>query len=87
VLVKGIRSNGTTGARFLRLVDITNVGGTTALDVAVETIGTDWNPSGCTLAITAENATDDMQVNVTGPDAEIWRWVAFVEGIEIAYGT
>lgn len=87
LIVKGIKSDGSAKARFVRLVDITNVGGTTTLDVAAETIGTDYNPSGCALAITAENATDDLQINITGPAAETWRWVAVVEGLEIAYGT
>jgi hypothetical protein len=87
LIVKGIKSDGSAKARFVRLCDITNVGGTTALDTPVEAIGTDYNPSGCTLAVTAENATDDLQVNITGPAGETWRWVAVVEGLEIAYGT
>lgn len=87
LIVKGIKSDGTTGARFVRLCDITNLGGTTALDVAAETIGTDWNPQGCTLAVTGENATDDLQINITAPNSETWRWVSRFIGLEIAYGT
>lgn len=87
LIVKGIKSDGSAKARFVRLCDITNVGGTTAMDVAAETIGTDYNPSGCTLVVTGENATDDLQINITGPAGETWRWVAKVSGLEIAYGT
>lgn len=87
LIVKGIKSDGSAKARFVRLCDITNVGGTTTLDTAVEAIGTDYNPSGCTLAVTAENATDDLQVNITAPAGETWRWVCTFNGLEIAYGT
>ena len=86
LIVKGIKSDGSAKARFVRLCDITNVGGTTSLDTAIEAIGTDYNPSGCTLAVTAENATDDLQVNITGPAGETWRWTATFSGLEIAYG-
>lgn len=87
LIVKGIKSDGSAKARFVRLVDITNVGGTTALDTPIEAIGTDYNPSACVLAVTAENATDDLQINITGPAGETWRWVGTFNGLEIAYGT
>jgi hypothetical protein len=87
LIVKGIKSDGSAKARFVRLVDITNVGGTTALDTPIEAIGTDYNPSACVLAVTAEDATDDLQINITGPAGETWRWVCTFNGLEIAYGT
>jgi len=87
LIVKGIKSDGSAKARFVRLVDITNVGGTTALDTPIEAIGTDYNPSACVLVVTAENATDDLQINITGPAGETWRWVGTFNGLEIAYGT
>lgn len=87
VTVKGIKSDGSAKARFVRLVEITNVGGTTSLDTSVEAIGTDYNPSGCDCDITPDDTNDAIQINVTGITAETWRWVAIVEGLEIAYGT
>lgn len=87
VTVKGIKSDGSAKARFVRLVEITNVGGATTLDTAVEAIGTDYNPSGCVCDITADNTNDALDISVTGITAETWRWVAVVDGLEIAYGT
>jgi hypothetical protein len=75
-------------ANYVRRVVIKNVGGTTALVGTVETVGTDIEDNASTdVAITADNTNDALQINVTGIAAETWRWVAVVEGLEIAYGT
>ena len=88
VLISGIKSDGSVAACYKRKVAIKNVGGTTALVGSVETIGTDIEDSaGCDVALTADNASDALQISVTGIAAETWRWVAVVEGLEIAYGT
>lgn len=88
VLISGIKSDGSAAVCYKRKVAIKNVGGTTALVGTVETIGTDIEDSaGCDVAITADNTNDALQINVTGITSETWRWVAVVEGLEIAYGT
>lgn len=88
VLVSGIKSDGSAAACYKRKLAIKNVGGTTSLVGSVETIGTDIEDSAaCDVAITADNVNDCLQINVTGIAAETWRWVAVVEGLEIAYGT
>ncbi len=88
VLVCGIKSDGSAAACYKRKVAIKNVGGTTALVGSVETIGTDIEDNASTdVAITADNTNDALQINVTGITSETWRWVAVVEGLEIAYGT
>jgi hypothetical protein len=88
ILVSGIKSDGSAAACYKRKVAIKNVGGTTTIVGSVETIGTDIEDNaGTDIAITADNTNDALQINVTGITAETWRWVAFVEGLEIAYGT
>jgi hypothetical protein len=84
----GIKSDGSAVANYVRRVVIKNVGGTTSLVGSVETIGTDIEDNASTdVAITADNTNDALQINVTGITAETWRWVAVVEGLEIAYGS
>lgn len=87
IILKGLKSDGSVGARFMRLIDIKNVGGTTSLETTPEAIGTDYNPSGCVLAITADDTNDAAQVNITGVAAETWRWVMSAHGVELRYGT
>jgi len=88
ILISGIKSDGSASACYKRKVAIKNVAGTTTLVGTVETIGTDIEDNVLTdVAITADNTNDALQINVTGIAAETWRWVAVVEGLEIAYGT
>lgn len=87
VLITGIKSDGSAAACYKRKVAIKNVGGTTSLVGTVETIGTDIEDNASTdVAITADDTNDALQINVTGITSETWRWVAVVEGLEIAYG-
>lgn len=88
ILISGIKSDGTAAATYKRKVAIKNVGGTTSLVGSPETIGTDYEDNYLTdVAITADDTNDALQINVTGITGETWRWVAVVEGLEIAYGT
>jgi hypothetical protein len=88
ILISGIKSDGSASSCYKRKVAIKNVAGTTALVGSVETIGTDIEDNAATdVAITADDTNDALQINVTGIAAETWRWVAVVEGLEIAYGT
>ena len=88
ILVSGIKSDGSAAACYKRKVAIKNVGGTTSLVGTVETIGTDIEDNVLTdVTITADNTNDALDISVTGIAAETWRWVAVVEGLEIAYGT
>jgi hypothetical protein len=86
VRVTGVKSDGSEVIKFLRDVTIKNVGGTTTVETAAATIGTDINVSGATLDLSADNTNDSLKIEVTPPTGT-WRWVAVVEGIEIAYGT
>lgn len=88
VSIAGIKSDGSAVACYCRKVSIKNVGGTTSLIGSVETIGTDIEDNASTdVTITADNTNDALDISVTGIAAETWRWVAVVEGLEIAYGT
>jgi len=88
VLIMGVKSDGSAVACYKRKVAIKNVGGTTSLVGTVETIGTDIEDNASTdVAITADNTKHALQINVTGIAAETWRWQAFIDGLEIAYGT
>jgi len=88
ILISGIKSDGTASACYKRKVAIKNVAGTTTLVGTVDILGVDQEDNVLTdVAITADNTNDALQINVTGIAAETWRWVAVVEGLEIAYGT
>jgi hypothetical protein len=88
ILVSGIKSDGSAAACYKRKVAIKNVGGTTSLVGTVEAIGTDIEDDVLTdVVITADNTNDALDISVTGIAGETWRWVAVVEGLEIAYGT
>lgn len=87
VRVLGIKSDGSEAIKFLRDVTIKNVGGTTSLEAATVTVGTDINVSGATLDLSADNANDTLKIAVTPPTGT-WRWHTIVDvANEIAYGT
>jgi hypothetical protein len=83
--ITGIKSDGTAVAHYLRQYCLKNVAGTTTEVYAPVTIGTD-NAAGTTIALSASDASDSLIVSVTGITSEIWRWVASVDAVEIAYG-
>lgn len=84
----GVRSDGLQRASYIRKGTIVNVAGTTSLVGVIEAIGTDVedNPA-LDMTITADDANDALAITVTGITGETWRWVAVVEGVEVAYGT
>jgi hypothetical protein len=84
--ITGIKSDGTAVAHYLRQYALKNVAGTTSQVYAPVTIGTD-NAAGTTIALSANDTNDALKVEVTGITSEIWRWVASVDAVEIAYGT
>ena len=87
VTVAGIINGGSKAVHYCRKVAIKNVAGTTALIGTVSTVGTDVEDDAAyDVAITADNTNDALQINVTGKASETIRWVAHVEGVEIAYG-
>jgi hypothetical protein len=82
----GISSTGAAVAHYLRQYALKNVSGTTTEVYAPITIGTD-NAAGTSIALSASDASDALVVSVTGTASTIWRWVASVDAVEIAYGT
>ncbi len=90
VHVYGMKSDGSVWAYFIRKGAIRNSGssGTTALVNPVSTLGTDDNfYSVPAPIITANDGLDYLSIMVTNPTgSEIWRWMAHVEGVEMAYG-
>jgi hypothetical protein len=86
VKIVGVKSDGSVVARYIREVSIKNVGGTTSLVGDVITIGSDVD-AGTSISITADDTNDALKIEVTGITSETWRWVATVEGVEVAYGS
>lgn len=84
--ISGVKSDGSAVAHYVRQYAVKNVGGTSSEVYAPVTIGTD-NAAGTTIALSANNTDDTLRIAVTGIAAEIWRWVASVDAVEIAYGT
>jgi hypothetical protein len=84
--ITGISSTGAAVAHYLRQYALKNVSGTTSEVYAPITIGTD-NAAGTSIALSASDASDALIVSVTGTASTIWRWVASVDAVEIAFGT
>jgi hypothetical protein len=84
--IAGVSSTGAAVAHYMRQYALKNVAGTTSEVYAPITIGTD-NAAGTSIALSASDASDALVVNVTGTASTIWRWVASVDAVEIAYGT
>jgi hypothetical protein len=85
VNIIGSKSDGTAVARYLRLVTIKNVTGTTSLVGDVVSLGSD-EVVGTSISIAADDTNDALKIDVTGILSETWRWVATIEGAELAYG-
>jgi hypothetical protein len=84
--ITGIKTDGSAVAKYIREGTIKNVGGTTTLVGSIITVGTDHEDNASTdVAITADDTNDALDISVTGIAAETWRWVAVVQGVEIAY--
>jgi hypothetical protein len=90
VNVSGIKADGSLGAHYIKKVMIKNVGGATSLVGTVSTVGSDVEDAGAStwdVTITADNTNDALDIKVTGAASTTIRWVAVVQGLEIAYGT
>jgi len=83
--IAGISSTGAAVAHYMRQYALKNVSGTTSEVYAPITIGTD-NAAGTSIALSASDPSDALIVSVTGTASTIWRWVASVDAVEIAYG-
>ncbi len=85
ITISGIKSDGSAKATFWRKVVITNVGGTTTLDMEIKEYDAK-DTAAVDVTITADDTNDALQINVTGVADETWRWVAIISGVEVAYG-
>lgn len=84
--IAGVSSTGGAVAHYMRQYCLKNVAATTSEVYAPITIGTD-NAAGTLLSLTFNDPADALVVSVTGTASTIWRWVASVDAVEIAYGT
>jgi hypothetical protein len=84
--IAGVSSTGGAVAHYMRQYCLKNVAATTSEVYAPITIGTD-NAAGTSLSLTFNDPSDALVVSVTGTASTIWRWVASVDAVEIAYGT
>lgn len=84
--IAGVSSTGGAVAHYMRQYCLKNVAATTSEVYAPITIGTD-NAAGTSLSLTFNDPADALVVSVTGTASTIWRWVASVDAVEIAYGT
>jgi len=77
-------TNATEAAHYIRKFAIQNLGGTTTLIGTVTTIGTDYeSDAGYDVAITADDASDYLKIEVTGDSSKTLRWLAIVRGCEM----
>lgn len=89
VLNIGVKQSGSANAKqFLRQFVISNTGGTTALQGAVTTLGTDIGSAAlttCLITITANDTDDCIKVTGTGIAATNLRWTACIVSAEMIY--
>lgn len=86
IKVVGVSSTGATVATFERQYAAKNVGGTSSEVFAAVTVGTD-NAAGTSLEVATVDAGDYIRIRPTGVSSTIFRWVASVDAVEVAYGT
>jgi hypothetical protein len=86
IKVVGVKSDGAVVATYERQYAAKNVAGTSSEVYAAVTIGTD-NASSTSLEIATVDAGDYIRIRPTGITSEVWRWVATVDAVEVAYGT
>lgn len=81
--ISGFNTTGTKNAVYQRSVLITNVGGTTTL-AHVSTVSTDHETDATwAVTITADNATDSLNISCTGSLLDTVAWVAVFRGLQI----
>ena len=81
--ISGFNTTGTKNAVYQRSVLITNVGGTTTL-AHVSTVSTDHETDATwAVTITADNATDSLNISCLGSLLDTVRWVAVFRGLQI----
>jgi hypothetical protein len=85
-LITGSRSDGSAVATYQRQFAIKRVGSTTSMVGTVNVVGSD-EAAGTTIAITADDTNEALQINVTGVSGQTWRWNALVFALEQTYGT
>lgn len=85
IRIVGTKSDGSSVATYARQYAVKNVSGTSSEIYSPITIGTD-NAAGTSISITTEDTGDYISIEVTGITDEIWRWVAYVQAAEVAYG-
>jgi len=86
IRIVGTKSDGSAVACYTRQYAAKNVGGTSSEVFAPVTIGTD-NAAGTSLEVATVDAGDYIRIRPTGIASEVWRWVASVDAVEVAYGT
>lgn len=82
--IAGISAFGAV-AHYVRQYAVRNILGFSTQVYAPVTIGSD-NPSGTSIALSANDSDDTMRILVTGTSGVTWRWVATVDAVEIGYG-
>jgi hypothetical protein len=81
--ISGFSTDGAKVGIYQRSVSIKNVGGTTTL-VHSSIISTDHEDDATwAIAITADNATDSLNISCTGSAGDDVRWVAVFRGLQI----
>jgi len=86
IKVVGVKSDGAVVATYERQYAAKNVAGTSSEVFAPVTIGTD-NAASTSLEVATVDAGDYIRIRPTGITSEIWRWVASVDAVEVAYGS
>jgi hypothetical protein len=85
IFTSGIEITGNNVASSQDYVVIKNVAGTTTI-VHQSNIKQHYSVGGLAITISANNATDSLQIQVTGT-ATTMRWVSYVTGTETLYAT
>jgi hypothetical protein len=76
VRISARRDTGSDQAFFVRQLVIERTSGTVALEGSVQTVGTDINPAGWSISLTADNTNKSLKLEVTGASSTNIRWLS-----------
>jgi hypothetical protein len=82
-MLAGHAINGTADSLFLRYGIINNNNGTVTLRGSVETLGSDINVNGWSVAITADDINNALQIQVIGDNENTIHWKCRCDTIEL----
>lgn len=82
--ILAVRTDGSSAGHWHKRFSIKNVAGTTSLVGSDDDILSE-DPATASVSVTADDTNDALAVNITGVSAQVWWWIARVNGVMIRF--